>query len=157
MYLSLDFALLIHNKQIKSSSAEFLTTLLAHVCTQVYRFSQRNPADAAYICKTDVCKCVWQERWSFWAHRSPVVLVVYVCAQVYRFSQRNSADSAYLCETDASKYVRQQRWRFWARSFFVSPLLDHACTQRWRFWPPGASVLATQPDRLCLPLWNWRL
>jgi hypothetical protein len=28
------------------------------LCTQVHRFSERNPADAAYLCETDVSKCV---------------------------------------------------------------------------------------------------
>jgi hypothetical protein len=32
--------------------------LLSHVCTQVYRFSQHNPTDAAYLCETDVSKCL---------------------------------------------------------------------------------------------------
>ncbi len=41
--------------------------LLAHACTQVHRFSQRNPADSAYLCETDVSKYVWQEEW-----RNPV-------------------------------------------------------------------------------------
>ncbi len=63
-------------------------------------------------------KCVWQQRWRFWAHSSPVVLLLaHACTQVDRFSQRNSADSAYLCETDTSKYVRQQRWRFWVSKY----------------------------------------
>ncbi len=33
--------------------------------TQVHRFSQRNPTDSAYLCETDVSKCVCQQRWSF--------------------------------------------------------------------------------------------
>jgi hypothetical protein len=32
--------------------------LLDHACTQVHRSSQRTPADAAYLCETDVSKYV---------------------------------------------------------------------------------------------------
>ncbi len=32
--------------------------LLSHGCTQVYRFSEPNPAGPAYLCETDVSKYV---------------------------------------------------------------------------------------------------
>jgi hypothetical protein len=31
---------------------------LVHSCTEVHRFSQRNPSDVDYLSKTDVSKCV---------------------------------------------------------------------------------------------------
>jgi hypothetical protein len=86
---------------------EFLSTKLprrpplTHICTQVHRFSKHNPADADYLCETDVSKCVWQQRWCFWAHSFPVVpLLTHICTQVHRFFQRNPADVVYLCESD---------------------------------------------------------
>jgi hypothetical protein len=30
----------------------------SHTCTQVHRFSQRNPTDAVYLCETDISTCV---------------------------------------------------------------------------------------------------
>ncbi len=69
----------------------------------------------------------------------------------HRFSQRNPADAVYLCESDTSNCVWQQIWCFWARSFPVAPLLVHSCTVT------DASVLSTQPGRLCLPLRKWRI
>jgi hypothetical protein len=89
-----------------------VTPLLVHTCTQMHRFSQRNPSDPDYLSKTDVSKCVWQQRWRFWAHSFPVApLLAHACTQVHRFSHSNPADAAYLCETDVSKYVWKQECR----------------------------------------------
>ncbi len=100
----------------------------------MYRFSQRNSADSAYLCETDTSKCVPQQRWCFLEHNFPVdPFLSHTCTQVYRFSQRNPTDVSYLCETDVSKCVWQQRWCFWAHSFPVTPLLIHTCTQVHRF------------------------
>ncbi len=51
--------------QINVARLRVVRPLLTHACTQVHRFSQRNPTDAAYLCETDVPKCVWQQRWRF--------------------------------------------------------------------------------------------
>jgi hypothetical protein len=38
----------------------------------------------AYLCETDVSKCVWQQRWRFWARSSPVApLLAHACTQVH--------------------------------------------------------------------------
>ena len=130
LYLSLSW-FIVNNK----------TILLVHTCTQVYRFSERNPTDVDYLCETDVSKCVWQQRRRFWVYNFPVdPLLAHVCTEVHRFSERNPEDTVYLCEIDVSKDVWQQRWRFWTHSFPVVRLLDHTCTQRWCFWTHSLPV-----------------
>ncbi len=93
-----------------------------------------NPADAAYLCETDVSKCVWHQGWRFWTHIFPVSpLLTHTYVQVHRFSQRNPADVDYLCETDISTCVWHQGCCFWAHNFPVAPLLTHVCAQVHRF------------------------
>jgi hypothetical protein len=54
------------HKWIGCSRSFPVDPLLAHVCTQVYRFSQRNPTDSDYLSETDVSKCVRQQRLCSW-------------------------------------------------------------------------------------------
>jgi hypothetical protein len=48
----------VYDRRDGVSDRAAVTPLLSHACTQVHRFSQRNPTDAAYLCETDVSKCV---------------------------------------------------------------------------------------------------
>ncbi len=106
---------------------QFLWLWVLDASSHTYK---HNPEDAAYLCETDVSKCVWQQRWCFWEYIFPVVpLLTHTCTQVHRVSQRNPTDVSYLWETDLSKCVCQQTWCFWTHSFPVVPLLDHTCTQ----------------------------